>query len=129
MASSAAQSRPAFRSILVVGVPFHPRLTKLFPNSTLIHHPNGRRNPIPEEDMLHADAIVGSAPANLQHRNQAPELKFVQLHSAGADSDLGRPIWDEVQRVDGPPEVLMATAAGVHTSCIPQVCNNCYYRS
>ncbi|EIN04048.1 hypothetical protein PUNSTDRAFT_77284 [Punctularia strigosozonata HHB-11173 SS5] len=59
-------------------------------------------------------------PANLQRRAQAPRLKFVQLHSAGADADLGRPIWDEVQQGGGEPEVVMATAAGVHIGCIPQ---------
>lgn len=104
----------ALNTVLVTGIHCPDRISSLF--AEVIHAP--RRAPAPDADLLRADVIYGHLPPNLHHAPQVPRLKFVQLPAAGADVDLKPPLWRE----GAGSAIKLATAAGVHSACIPQVC-------
>ncbi|KAI0733960.1 hypothetical protein C8Q72DRAFT_873376 [Fomitopsis betulina] len=69
----------------------------------------------PYEEYRKADAVYGF-PTGLERWGQAPNLRFVQLVSAGVDALVHQRMWHEKEAA----RVVAATAAGVHMTPISQ---------
>ncbi|KZT67620.1 hypothetical protein DAEQUDRAFT_383796 [Daedalea quercina L-15889] len=115
MVSSSKDTR--FEHILVLNVPFPDAHRALLDKhaKSITHIPNPRETPVPDAEYRKATAIYGS-PVGLKRWEQVPNLKFVQLDSAGADGVVREKMWHE----EGAERVVMATVAGVHMAPISQ---------
>lgn len=113
-------SHPGLQNLLVVGIPFSDEQRKrLEPYFTNITHVQGRDKTVSDKELAEADVIYGFPADNARAVSQVPKLQFIQLSSAGSERLLASPLWkDEASR-----RIKIASAAGVHTSPIPQVHN------
>jgi phosphoglycerate dehydrogenase-like enzyme len=103
-------------TLLVTGVPLSAvHRTKLEEHfKTVLHWPRGSKE-IVADDLTRADVIFGFMP-EIKRRDDVPNLKFVQLASAGAELALDNPLWkDETSK-----DIQLCNASGVHTFAIPQ---------
>ncbi|KAH9921428.1 uncharacterized protein B0H18DRAFT_560275 [Fomitopsis serialis] len=107
-----------FEHILVLNVPLpdaHRALLEKYAK-TITHIPAVRTpGSVPDEEFRKATVIYGY-PAGLKDWAQVPNLRFIQLDSAGADSVVRGAMWHDEQA----ERVVMATVAGVHMAPISQ---------
>lgn len=108
------------QNLLVAGVPFNDEHRKrLEPHFSKITHVQGRDKKVTDAQLAEADVIYGFPVDNVDFQSvaQVPRLRFIQLSSAGSERLLASPMWKE----DTSKRIRIASAAGVHTSPIPQV--------
>jgi len=78
------------------------RLKRVSPDLTIEHQPS-----LPSQDALWQEVeIVYGVPWKLPTREQAPNLRWIQLYSAGADRLMNNPLFQT--------DVMFTTASGVH---------------
>jgi hypothetical protein len=97
------------------GIKLHrQRLEPYFETITFAHEG------VPSDaELANADVIYGLPRGeHLKSVNQVPKLKLIQLVNAGSDGVLNSPLWEDERAKD----IKLATASGVHTGPIPQVC-------
>jgi phosphoglycerate dehydrogenase-like enzyme len=86
---------------------------KLF--KTVIHHTDFD-DPVPDSVLANVDVmLVRKLPLGLVSFSQTPKLKWIQTHMAGVESIVHAPFIRDVAQNN----VLLTTAAGIHTGVIP----------
>lgn len=118
MGTTAPSSR-TISNVLIIGTPLSDENRKRIETEggLTITHVRSRDTPIPDEQLAEADVIFGLPVKWAKSVKQVPRLQFIQLHSAGAEVILGSDLLKEEES----KRIVIASAAGTHTSSIPEV--------
>lgn len=112
------QSSHEISSLVVLALPLnHEQRTRLqgyFKSVVVVPEFSG--GTISEDQLARADAVFGFPNSYIKSLDQVPNLRFLQLPSAGSDYLINSPTWKDERA----KQIAIASSAGLH-GVVPQV--------
>jgi phosphoglycerate dehydrogenase-like enzyme len=100
--------------LVLITAPFEEawgeRVRALAPELSVVWRPNPPSDPIPDELWDRVEILYSSFDTPLPNPGRVPQLRWVQLYSAGVDSVAEHPLFAN--------DVVFTTTSGIHAICI-----------